>query len=203
MPDCMPDQSCFSLLIGPWNTLTSQSTHHSLRRWRFAGSTDLVYAKGLPGNAAVLPEARAPDLGRVLSKRGYQVFVKQGSLYAFKGLAGKLGPLGVHASMLAIMAGAGLSVHAWNALMLARGCSNVFAVLLECIPYMCQHGAAWVTMLSSQHALASVHKYGNAQDTVQCPCSGRWRLLVTAQLRHDGRLPLIKSDVLHSRSQIL
>ena len=36
-----------------------------------------------------------------------QVFVSQdrGRLYGFKGLAGRLGPIGVHASMLAIMAG--------------------------------------------------------------------------------------------------
>ena len=36
-----------------------------------------------------------------------QVFVKDGALYAFRGLGGKLGPIGVHAAMLAIMAGAG------------------------------------------------------------------------------------------------
>lgn len=34
-----------------------------------------------------------------------QVFVRDGALYAFKGLAGRLGPIGVHASMLAIMGG--------------------------------------------------------------------------------------------------
>ena len=31
--------------------------------------------------------------------------MQNGALYAFKGLAGKLGPIGVHASMLAVMAG--------------------------------------------------------------------------------------------------
>ena len=35
-----------------------------------------------------------------------QVFVRDGALYAFRGLGGKLGPIGVHAAMLAIMAGA-------------------------------------------------------------------------------------------------
>lgn len=35
-----------------------------------------------------------------------QVFLdRTGAMYAFKGLAGRLGPIGVHASMLAIMAG--------------------------------------------------------------------------------------------------
>lgn len=38
-------------------------------------------------------------------QKGYQVFRQGTSLYAFKGLAGRLGPIGVHASMLAIMAG--------------------------------------------------------------------------------------------------
>jgi cytochrome c biogenesis protein len=33
------------------------------------------------------------------------VFVRDGALYGFKGLAGRLGPIGVHASMLAIMGG--------------------------------------------------------------------------------------------------
>lgn len=45
------------------------------------------------------------DLGQALRQKGYQVFCKGPSLYAFKGLAGRLGPIGVHASMLAIMAG--------------------------------------------------------------------------------------------------
>lgn len=34
-----------------------------------------------------------------------QVFLKDGQLYGFKGLAGKLGPIGVHASMLLCMLG--------------------------------------------------------------------------------------------------
>lgn len=74
-------------------------------RWRFARSPDAAYSMGLPANAAMLPQAHAMDFGRVLTQKGYQVFLEKGSLYAFKGLAGKLGPIGVHASMLAIMAG--------------------------------------------------------------------------------------------------
>ena len=38
-----------------------------------------------------------------------QVFVQGPSLYAFKGLAGKVGPIGVHAAMLFILAGAAYS----------------------------------------------------------------------------------------------
>lgn len=58
------------------------------------------------GTAAALPNADVRVMGRVLQASGYQVFLKEGSLYAFKGLAGKLGPIGVHAAMLLIMAGA-------------------------------------------------------------------------------------------------
>ena len=54
----------------------------------------------------VLPSADVRGFGRVLQQRGFQVFVRDGALYAFRGLGGKLGPIGVHAAMLAIMGGA-------------------------------------------------------------------------------------------------
>ena len=83
----------------------------------------------------VLPRARAADLGTLLTREGYQVFLAQSSvpdddgpadsppastsslppapspraagpaLYAFKGLAGRLGPIGVHAALLAVLVG--------------------------------------------------------------------------------------------------
>ena len=56
-------------------------------------------------DAVTVPDAALRPLGRNLLAKGYQVFVRDTSLYAFKGLAGKYGPLGVHASMLAVMAG--------------------------------------------------------------------------------------------------
>ena len=71
-------------------------------RWRFAQTPERVYSQG---SAEVLPDADVQDLGQALRQKGYQVFRKGPSLYAFKGLAGRLGPIGVHASMLAIMAG--------------------------------------------------------------------------------------------------
>lgn len=40
---------------------------------------------------------------------GYEVFTKGPSLYAFKGLAGRFAPIGVHIAMIFIMAGATLS----------------------------------------------------------------------------------------------
>ena len=81
------------------------------------------------GLAAALPGGRAADLGVELAARGYQVFVQRPggagaapggqagggrppppppaatSLYAFKGMAGKLGPIAVHASLLLTLGG--------------------------------------------------------------------------------------------------
>ena len=73
-----------------------------LCRWRFAQTPERIYNQG---SAEILPDADVKDLGGVLMQKGYQVFRQGPSLYAFKGLAGRLGPIGVHASMLAIMAG--------------------------------------------------------------------------------------------------
>ena len=73
-----------------------------LYRWRFAQTPERIYNQG---SAEILPDADVKDLGGVLMQKGYQVFRQGPSLYAFKGLAGRLGPIGVHASMLAIMAG--------------------------------------------------------------------------------------------------
>nr|AAM47499.1 c-type cytochrome synthesis 1 [Chlamydomonas reinhardtii] len=72
------------------------------QRWRF-----LTQPKSLlkQGRTEVLPNARVSDLGAILLQRGYQVFVKDGSLYNFKGLAGKLGPIGVHAALLLCLFG--------------------------------------------------------------------------------------------------
>ncbi len=53
-------------------------------------------------------QAPAPLLHSAASsppRSSLQVFMKDGQLYGFKGLAGKLGPIGVHASMLLCMAG--------------------------------------------------------------------------------------------------
>lgn len=73
------------------------------RRWRFAQSPAKVHSVGM---AQILPNAQVRDFAQLLGCKGYQVFVNsKGSLYAFKGLAGRVGPIGVHASMLAIMAG--------------------------------------------------------------------------------------------------
>ena len=89
------------------------------RRWRFlTRPADYLRMKregsAKAASAAVVGGAAA-DLGEELALRGYEVFLRDGgeggqqggvALYAFKGLAGRLAPIGVHISMLLIMGGA-------------------------------------------------------------------------------------------------
>ncbi|KXZ49277.1 hypothetical protein GPECTOR_22g871 [Gonium pectorale] len=72
------------------------------QRWRFFQKPSSLLKQG---RTEVLPNARIQDLGALLMQRGYQVFLKDGSLYGFKGLAGKLGPIGVHAALLLCLFG--------------------------------------------------------------------------------------------------
>jgi len=73
------------------------------QKWAFKSSARAVAAGA--DIAESLPGARLGDLGSELSKRRYQVFVKDGRLYAFRGLVGRLAPIAVHAAMLLSMAG--------------------------------------------------------------------------------------------------
>ena len=59
--------------------------------------------------AESLPRARKDDLAERLAARGYQVFVKGPKMYAFKGLIGRLAPIGVHAGLLLTLGGAAYS----------------------------------------------------------------------------------------------
>ena len=102
------------------------------QRWRFARDADDLarLADGGAAAVAVLPAARLRDLARALrgspaapgaggggasSARawdgGYQTFVSPDGtrLYAFKGLAGRLGPIGVHAALLLTLFGTAYS----------------------------------------------------------------------------------------------
>lgn len=71
-------------------------------RWQFLKSTAAISKLEVTDS---LPRARLADLGTVLSGHGFQVFAKGPTLYAFKGLPGRLAPIGVHAALLLIMAG--------------------------------------------------------------------------------------------------
>ncbi|EER90821.1 cytochrome c biogenesis protein CCS1, chloroplastic [Sorghum bicolor] len=76
------------------------------RRWSFTHSGERIRKQEF---ADSLPRASVQDLGVILMGAGYEVFTKGPSLYAFKGLAGRYAPIGVHLAMLFIMAGATLS----------------------------------------------------------------------------------------------
>lgn len=78
------------------------------QRWRFAETPEAAQrAAGSP--AQVLPNARLQDLGTALAEKGYQVFRSGPRLYAFKGLAGRLGPIGVHAALILALCGTAYS----------------------------------------------------------------------------------------------
>ncbi|KAH1098874.1 hypothetical protein J1N35_015795 [Gossypium stocksii] len=76
------------------------------RRWSFLQSADSIRKQEF---SDTLPQASVSDLGVILMGAGYKVFLKGPSLYAFKGLAGRFAPIGVHLAMLLIMAGGTLS----------------------------------------------------------------------------------------------
>ncbi|RVW48433.1 Cytochrome c biogenesis protein CCS1, chloroplastic [Vitis vinifera] len=76
------------------------------RRWNFLHSAEAIRKQEFSES---LPKASVRDLGVVLMGAGYEVFLKGPSLYAFKGLAGRFAPIGVHLAMLLIMVGGTLS----------------------------------------------------------------------------------------------
>ncbi|KAH9610579.1 hypothetical protein KSS87_014695 [Heliosperma pusillum] len=76
------------------------------RRWSFKKSADAICKQEF---SEKLPRASIQDLGVVLMGAGYEVFLQGPSLYAFKGLAGRFAPIGVHIAMLLIMVGGTLS----------------------------------------------------------------------------------------------
>ena len=93
-----------SLMACTWTT--QLPTAKVAQRWRFLKTKEGIVQLG---GAEVLPSARLSDVGRVLEGRSYEVFIKDGSLYAFKGLSGRLGPIGVHAALLLIIFGTSYS----------------------------------------------------------------------------------------------
>lgn len=76
------------------------------KRWRFANTLAALQRHGQP---QVLPNAQISDLGKTLTSKSYQVFLKEGELYAFKGLSGRLGPIGVHVALLLCLFGTAYS----------------------------------------------------------------------------------------------
>nr|AKF43167.1 cytochrome c biogenesis protein [Francoa sonchifolia] len=76
------------------------------RRWKFLYSVAAIRKQEF---SDTLLKASIRDLGLILMGSGYEVYVKGPALYAFKGLAGRFAPIGVHIAMLLIMAGGTLS----------------------------------------------------------------------------------------------
>lgn len=76
------------------------------RRWSFLHTAEAIRKQEF---SELLPRASVQDVGTILMGAGYEVFSKGPSLYAFRGLAGRLAPIGVHLAMLLIMAGGTLS----------------------------------------------------------------------------------------------
>ncbi|BAT90898.1 hypothetical protein VIGAN_06219100 [Vigna angularis var. angularis] len=76
------------------------------RRWSFLHSAEAIRKQEFSES---LPRASIQDVGTLLMGAGYEVFLKGPSLYAFKGLAGRLAPVGVHIALLLVMAGGTVS----------------------------------------------------------------------------------------------
>ncbi|KAL2254716.1 cytochrome c biogenesis protein CCS1, chloroplastic isoform X1 [Sesamum indicum] len=76
------------------------------RRWSFLHSAEAIRKQEY---SDTLPRASIQDLGVILMGAGYEVFLKGPSLYAFKGLAGRFAPIGVHLALLLVMVGGTLS----------------------------------------------------------------------------------------------
>nr|GMD90453.1 Cytochrome C biogenesis protein CCS1, chloroplastic [Ipomoea batatas] len=76
------------------------------RRWSFIHSAQAIRKQEY---SDTLPKASIQDLGAVLMGAGYEVFLKGSALYAFKGLAGRIAPIGVHVALLLIMFGGTIS----------------------------------------------------------------------------------------------
>ncbi|CAA0807584.1 Cytochrome c biogenesis protein CCS1-chloroplastic [Striga hermonthica] len=76
------------------------------KRWSFLHSAETIRKQEY---SDALPRASIQDLGVILMGAGYEVFLKGPTLYAFKGLAGRFAPIGVHLALLLIMSGGTLS----------------------------------------------------------------------------------------------
>ena len=75
-------------------------------KWKFLDRRATLLAME---EAESVPRARLSDFSDLLADRGYQVFIKGKKMYAFKGLIGRLAPIGVHAALLFTLGGAAYS----------------------------------------------------------------------------------------------
>ena len=88
------------------------------QRWRFMEGTRAWEA--MPARSKVhlherVESTRVEDVCALLVARGYEVFRRGDSVYGFKGLVGKLGPIGVHVALVAVLAGGALGLlYGWE-----------------------------------------------------------------------------------------
>lgn len=73
------------------------------RRWNFYEKPRQFQKLAL---SAELDTGSVSSLIPLLEKRGYKIFEKEGSIYARKGIIGRIGPILVHGAILIILAGA-------------------------------------------------------------------------------------------------
>ena len=73
------------------------------RTWNFYTQPRQFNKLALSGE---LSQGNLEEISPILQQRGYQIFTRDRALYAQKGVAGRIGPIVVHASMLIILAGA-------------------------------------------------------------------------------------------------
>ena len=73
------------------------------RTWNFYTQPRQFNKLALSGE---LSQGNLEAISPILQQRGYQIFTRDRALYAQKGVAGRIGPIVVHASMLIILAGA-------------------------------------------------------------------------------------------------
>ncbi|MBZ8183057.1 cytochrome c biogenesis protein [Oscillatoria salina] len=73
------------------------------RRWQFYDRPRQYEKLAL---SATITQVSLNSLTDLLQQRGYRVFTQESTLYARKGIIGRIGPIVVHAAMLIILAGA-------------------------------------------------------------------------------------------------
>lgn len=92
----------FGLSLASCTSTNQLPAFRRAQRWNFR--SDFQSLSLLPV-AFRIPSASLKHVGEELARSGYQVFSRDGRMYAFKGIVGKLAPIGVHVSMLAVMLG--------------------------------------------------------------------------------------------------
>ena len=82
-------------------------------KWKFIKKPKFLVSSKTMDQRESVKDARAMDLANSLADRGYQVFLREEDqeqyLYAFKGLIGRLAPIGVHFALLLTLGGCAYS----------------------------------------------------------------------------------------------